>query len=74
MGPIIGGLGTVFGPLVGALALHFVGDFARTVAGSIPGVDLALFGALLILAVGLARDGLLGVAVGFARKSRAGPA
>lgn len=74
MGPIIGGLGTVFGPLVGALALHFVGEFARAVAGRIPGVDLALFGALLILAVGLARDGLLGVAIGFARKSRARPA
>jgi branched-chain amino acid transport system permease protein len=74
MGPIIGGLGTVFGPLVGALALHFVGEFARAVAGRIPGVDLALFGGLLILAVGLARDGLLGVTVGFARKSRARPA
>lgn len=71
MGPIIGGLGTVFGPLVGALALHFVGEFARAVAGRIPGVDLALFGGLLILAVGLARDGLLGAALGFARKSRA---
>jgi branched-chain amino acid transport system permease protein len=71
MGPIIGGLGTVFGPLVGALALHFVGEFARAVAGRIPGVDLALFGGLLILAIGLARDGLLGAALGFARKSRA---
>ena len=29
MGPIIGGLGTVFGPLIGALALHFLGEFAR---------------------------------------------
>jgi branched-chain amino acid transport system permease protein len=60
MGPIVGGLGTVFGPLVGALALHFFGEFTRSVAGSIPGVDLALFGMLLILAIGLARDGLMG--------------
>ena len=74
MGPIIGGLGTVFGPLIGSLALHFVGEFARAVAGRIPGIDLALFGALLILAVGLARDGLLGVAIGFARNLRARPA
>jgi branched-chain amino acid transport system permease protein len=68
MGPIIGGLGTVFGPLIGALTLHFLGEFARDIAGRIPGVDLALFGVLLILAVGLARDGLLGaVAAALAR-------
>lgn len=60
MGPIIGGLGTVFGPLIGALALHFLGDFTRGIAGRIPGIDLALFGVLLILAVGLAQDGLQG--------------
>jgi branched-chain amino acid transport system permease protein len=74
MGPIVGGLGTVFGPLVGALALHFLGEFARGIAGRIPGVDLALFGALLILVVALARDGLQGVVVGFFRKWRARPA
>jgi branched-chain amino acid transport system permease protein len=68
MAPIVGGLGTVFGPLVGALALHFLGEFARGVAGRVPGVDLALFGALLILAVALARDGLQGLALSFARK------
>ena len=70
MGPIIGGLGTVFGPLIGALALHFLGDFARAVAGRVPGVDLALFGVMLILAVGLARDGLRGAALGALDKWR----
>jgi branched-chain amino acid transport system permease protein len=68
MGPIVGGLGTVFGPLVGALALHFLGEFARGVAGRIPGVDLALFGVLLILVIALARDGLRGVTLALARK------
>jgi branched-chain amino acid transport system permease protein len=68
MGPIVGGLGTVFGPLVGALALHFLGEFARGVAGRIPGVDLALFGVLLILVIAVARDGLRGVALALARK------
>ena len=70
MGPIVGGLGTVFGPLLGALALHFLGEFARNVAGRIPGVDLALFGVLLILVVALAREGLQGVALKFARRWR----
>jgi branched-chain amino acid transport system permease protein len=63
MGPIIGGLGTVFGPLIGALALHLLGELARNVAGRVPGVDLALFGVLLILAVALARNGLQGAAL-----------
>ncbi len=45
--PIIGGLGTVFGPLVGAVALHALGEGTKAVAGRIPGIDLALFGALL---------------------------
>jgi branched-chain amino acid transport system permease protein len=71
MGPIIGGLGTVFGPLIGALALHFLGELARAIAGRIPGVDLALFGVLLILAVALARDGLRGAALGALGKWRA---
>jgi branched-chain amino acid transport system permease protein len=69
-GPIIGGLGTVFGPLVGALALHALGELARGVAGRLPGVDLALYGALLILAVAVARDGLQGLAVDVVRKLR----
>lgn len=59
--PIVGGLGTVYGPLVGALALHVLGEAARSVAGRIPGVDLALYGALLVLAVAVAREGLLGL-------------
>jgi branched-chain amino acid transport system permease protein len=60
--PIVGGLGTVFGPLLGALALHAFGEAARAVAGRAPGVDLALYGALLVLVVAVARDGLQGLA------------
>ena len=70
MAPIVGGLGTVFGPLLGALALHFLGELARSIAGRVPGVDLALFGALLILVVALARQGLQGVATALVRKWR----
>jgi branched-chain amino acid transport system permease protein len=61
LAPIIGGLGTVFGPLLGALALHFLGEFAKLAAGSVPGIDLALFGVLLILVIAFARDGLQGL-------------
>lgn len=60
LAPIIGGLGTVFGPLLGALALHFLGEFAKEIAGRVPGIDLALFGILLVLIIAFARDGLQG--------------
>jgi branched-chain amino acid transport system permease protein len=61
LAPIIGGIGTVFGPLLGALALYFLGEFAKAIAGRIPGIDLALFGILLVLIIAFARDGLHGV-------------
>lgn len=61
LAPIIGGLGTVFGPLLGALALHGLGELTKSFAGSVPGIDLVIFGALLILAVAFAPDGLLGL-------------
>ena len=63
LAPIVGGLGTVFGPLLGALALHFLGEIAKGVAGRIPGIDLALFGILLILIIAFARTGLQGALI-----------
>ncbi len=72
--PIVGGLGTVYGPLIGALALHAFGEGARAVAGSAPGVDLALYGALLVAVVAVARDGLVGWASAQWRRRFARPA
>jgi branched-chain amino acid transport system permease protein len=70
LAPIIGGIGTVFGPLLGALALYFLGEFAKQVAGRIPGIDLVLFGILLVLVIAFARDGLQGVLTRLARARR----
>jgi len=57
---IVGGVGTVFGPLVGALALHGVGEAAKTVTGGAPGLNLALYGLILVLIVRLMPQGLMG--------------
>jgi branched-chain amino acid transport system permease protein len=62
LAPIIGGLGTVFGPLVGAIALQGLGEFTKLAAGSIPGIDLVVFGLLLVAAVAFAPDGIMGLA------------
>lgn len=59
--PIVGGLGTVLGPVVGALALHGTGELMKLYAGRIPGIDLVVFGALLVLAVAFAPRGLVGL-------------
>lgn len=61
LAPIVGGLGTVYGPLVGALALHGLGELTKGSAGSVPGIDLVVFGALLIVTVAFAPDGILGL-------------
>jgi branched-chain amino acid transport system permease protein len=73
LAPIIGGLGTVFGPLVGAVVLLGLGEvtkttFANLTGGAIPGVDLVVFGVLLILCVAYAPRGVLGLAQGWLGK------
>jgi len=61
LAPIIGGLGTVLGPLIGAFVLHELGELARRLLGGVPGADTALYGALLILVIAFARDGVQGL-------------
>lgn len=61
LAPIIGGVGTVFGPVVGALTLHGLGEVAKQFAGRVPGIDLIVFGVVLVLAVAFARTGILGL-------------
>lgn len=62
LAPIIGGIGTVFGPLVGAIALHELGELARWLLGGLPGADMALFGVFLILIIAFARGGVSSLA------------
>jgi branched-chain amino acid transport system permease protein len=62
LAPIIGGAGTAFGPIIGAAALIGLGEATKGIAGQIPGVDLVVFGALLVLTVAFAPRGLIGLA------------
>jgi branched-chain amino acid transport system permease protein len=66
LAPIIGGMGTVFGPLVGAMALLGLGEvtkqaLAGLTGGALPGVDLMLYGVILILCVAFAPKGIMGI-------------
>jgi branched-chain amino acid transport system permease protein len=61
--PIIGGAGTVFGPLVGALAVKALGEAAKLWTGDVPGLDLMIYGALLVIVIAFAPAGLVGTLV-----------
>lgn len=60
LAPIVGGVGTVFGPLLGALMVKGLGEAAKHVTGDAPGLDLVVYGAVLILVVGFVPRGVAG--------------
>jgi branched-chain amino acid transport system permease protein len=57
---IIGGVGTVFGPLLGAFALQTIGELTRAYLNA-PALSLVVYGALLMAIVGFLPDGLIGL-------------
>ncbi len=68
--PIIGGAGTVFGPLLGALVVKALGEGALMVTGEAPGLDLVVFGCVLVLVIWLSPRGLIGVGAELRRRFR----
>ena len=77
LAPIIGGIGTVFGPLLGALVVKALGEVAKHLTGGAPGLDLVIYGGVLILVVALAPRGIVGMVTdlrrGFRRREPARP-
>jgi branched-chain amino acid transport system permease protein len=78
--PIVGGVGTIWGPVVGAVILSLLGEFTRTLVREPPaflsfiegvnGLDQVLFGFILIVMIIRAPDGVIGW---FKRKSHKDP-
>ena len=62
LGPIIGGVGTVWGPLVGTLLLHVMGEGAKRLVQNAPGLNLVLYGAVLLVILRFLPDGVIGLA------------
>ena len=54
---IVGGAGTVLGPVLGAIVLHLVADSARSLVDA-PGVAPMLYGVILLLVIGLLPGGI----------------
>jgi branched-chain amino acid transport system permease protein len=61
LAPIIGGVGTVFGPLLGALVVKTLGEATKLVTGDVPGLDLVIYGCVLIIVVAFAPRGIAGL-------------
>jgi len=70
VGALVGGMGTVWGPVVGAFALHLLSDATRNAFGDVPGVSLMIYGALLVLIVMFAPRGLVGLFAALVSKLR----
>jgi branched-chain amino acid transport system permease protein len=66
LAPIVGGVGTLFGPLIGALVIKTLGETAKLLTGGAPGLDLAIYGIILVAVVGLAPRGIAGLLSGLA--------
>jgi branched-chain amino acid transport system permease protein len=74
VGAIVGGMGTVWGPVVGAFALHLLADLTRNLFGQLPGINMVIYGVVLILIVMFAPRGLTGAGQRIASLWRTQPA
>ncbi|MFY9513227.1 MAG: branched-chain amino acid ABC transporter permease [Rubrivivax sp.] len=61
VGAIVGGLGTVWGPLLGALVLHTLAEATRNLFGALPGLNMVIYGTVLVGIVMFAPRGLAGL-------------
>lgn len=64
---VMGGIGTVIGPMIGAIVLTVISEYSRAAFSSIRGFDLFLYGILVILIVIFLPNGLVSL---FKRKKQ----
>jgi branched-chain amino acid transport system permease protein len=70
---MVGGAGTIFGPLIGSVALTFINEITRAVPSYVPALknvqplSLVVYGIMLMLIVARLPDGLMSL---FKRRPR----
>ncbi|MBA2965351.1 MULTISPECIES: branched-chain amino acid ABC transporter permease [Ramlibacter] len=57
---IVGGMGTLWGPVLGALTLHLLAEATRNLFGNLPGLNMVIYGSVLVLIVMFAPRGVVG--------------
>ena len=70
---IVGGMGTLWGPVLGALALHLLADVTRNLFGQLPGINMVIYGAVLVLIVMFLPRGIAGIRMPARRPRGAAP-
>jgi branched-chain amino acid transport system permease protein len=68
LAPIVGGAGTLFASLLGALVIKTLGEVTKLLTSDAPGLDLVIYGLVLIAVVGLAPRGVAGLLTAFFRR------
>lgn len=58
---IVGGMGTLWGPVLGAAVLHLLAELTRNLFGQLPGLNMVIYGSVLVLIVMFLPRGLAGV-------------
>jgi branched-chain amino acid transport system permease protein len=58
---IVGGIGTLWGPLLGAFVLHLLADLTRNLFGEFPGINMVIYGSVLVLIVMFLPRGISGL-------------
>lgn len=61
LGPIVGGTGSIWGPLLGAAVLQILGEASRALTGGVTGANLVAYGIVLVLIVRFFPDGIVGL-------------
>lgn len=65
---MLGGKGTVFGPTVGALIVESISQFASARFANFQGLNLAIYGIMLIVCIRFFPDGILPILQKYAKK------
>ncbi|MGE5336856.1 MAG: branched-chain amino acid ABC transporter permease [Gemmatimonadota bacterium] len=60
LGAIVGGIGTLWGPVLGAAVLHLLSEGTRNLFGQLPGLNMVIYGCVLVLIVMFLPRGLAG--------------
>lgn len=60
---IVGGMGTLWGPVLGAVALHLLADLTRNLFGALPGINMVIYGVVLVVIVMFLPRGIAGMGV-----------
>ena len=58
---IVGGMGTLWGPLLGAALLHLLAELTRNLFGQLPGLNMVIYGTVLVLIVMFLPRGVAGL-------------